>query len=146
MRDFKLLHKFPLAQVMDAAVSLQEMGVSGTGSTEHGDASGEVFWMPYNPTSSSTPSREDGRWEMAVGWRSLPRAARSPRAAPSTESGLEAVVLLYHLGFAPLGIMLKRLLIHTFCIATSAPRAAAFESMLCPWTASGELLVVRDNQ
>ena len=107
MRDFKLLHKFPLAQVMDAAVSLQEMGVSGTGSTEHGDASGEVFWMPYNPTSSSTPSREDGRWEMAVGWRSLPRAARSPRAAPSTESGLEAVVLLYHLGFAPLGIMLK---------------------------------------
>ena len=50
VRDFKLLHKFPLAQVMEAAVSLQEMGVSGTGSTEHGDASGEVFWMPYNPT------------------------------------------------------------------------------------------------
>ena len=26
------------------------MGVTGTGSTEQGDASGEVFWMPYNPT------------------------------------------------------------------------------------------------
>ena len=41
----------PLAQQrFGAAVSLQEMGVSGTGSREHGDASGEVFWMPYNPT------------------------------------------------------------------------------------------------
>ena len=50
VRDFKLLHKFPWAIAPEAAVSLQEMGVSGTGSTEHGDASGEVFWMQYNPT------------------------------------------------------------------------------------------------
>ena len=26
---------------------LQEMGVTGTGSLEHGDASGEIFWMEY---------------------------------------------------------------------------------------------------
>ena len=29
---------------------MQEMGESGTGSTEQGDASGEIFWMPYVPT------------------------------------------------------------------------------------------------
>ena len=26
---------------------MQEMGRTGTGSTEQGDSSGEIFWMPY---------------------------------------------------------------------------------------------------
>ena len=49
VRDFTLAHKFPAQQTPVAAVSLQEMGVGGTGSTEMGDASGEIFWMPYTP-------------------------------------------------------------------------------------------------
>ena len=39
--------------------------------------------------------RRAGRLHLPVQW-SLPWAARSPRAAPSTESGLEALVSLYH--------------------------------------------------
>ena len=50
VRDFSLAHKFSPQQPPVAAVSLQEMGVDGTGSTELGDASSEVFWMPYVPT------------------------------------------------------------------------------------------------
>ena len=44
------MHKFPGEQAPRAAFQLQEMGVAGTGSTEQGDSSGEVFWMPYSPT------------------------------------------------------------------------------------------------
>ena len=50
VRDFSLAHKFSPQQPPVAAVSLQEMGVDGTGSTELGDASGEIFWMQYVPT------------------------------------------------------------------------------------------------
>ena len=50
MRDFTQMHKFPGEQAPRAAFQLQEMGVAGTGSTEQGDSSGEVFWMPYSPT------------------------------------------------------------------------------------------------
>ena len=46
VRDFTMSHKFPYSIAPEAAVSLQEMGKTGTGSTEHGDASGEIFWMP----------------------------------------------------------------------------------------------------
>ena len=55
VRDFTLAHKFPAQQVPVAAVHLQEMGISGTGSTELGDSSGELFWMPYSPTFLSFP-------------------------------------------------------------------------------------------
>jgi len=50
VRDFTQMHKFPGEQAPRAAFQLQEMGVAGTGSTEQGDSSGEVFWMPYSPT------------------------------------------------------------------------------------------------
>ena len=49
VRDFTNSHKFPNSLVPEAAVQLQEMGVTGTGSTEHGDASGAIFWMRYQP-------------------------------------------------------------------------------------------------
>lgn len=44
VRDFTPAHKFPTMQTLVAAVNLQEMGVTGKGSTEHGDTSGEIFW------------------------------------------------------------------------------------------------------
>ena len=47
VRDFTHTHKFPGEQAPRAAFQLQEMGVTGTGSTEPGDSSGEIFWMPY---------------------------------------------------------------------------------------------------
>ena len=47
VRDFTHTHKFPGEQAPRAAFELQEMGVTGTGSTEQGDSSGEIFWMPY---------------------------------------------------------------------------------------------------
>ena len=50
VRDFTLAHKFPRKTVPVSAVQLQEMGINGTGSSELGDASGEIFWMPYMPT------------------------------------------------------------------------------------------------
>jgi len=50
VRDFTLSHRFPSKVAPEAAFQLQEMGVSGTGSTEQGDASGEIFWIPYVPT------------------------------------------------------------------------------------------------
>ena len=49
VRDFVFSHKFLTSAAPEAAVNLQEMGVTGTGSTELGDASGEIFWMPYQP-------------------------------------------------------------------------------------------------
>jgi hypothetical protein len=45
VRDFSYAHDFP--GVKHAAFQLQEMGPKGTGSLEHGDASGEIFWMRY---------------------------------------------------------------------------------------------------
>ena len=46
VRDFSALHKF-IDGTTSQAFELQEMGAAGTGSLEHGDASGEVFWMVY---------------------------------------------------------------------------------------------------
>ena len=40
------LHKF-IDGTTSQAFELQEMGAAGTGSLEHGDASGEIFWMVY---------------------------------------------------------------------------------------------------
>ena len=46
VRDYTLAHMFPAKSTLESAWQLQEMGVTGTGSTEHGDASGDIFWMP----------------------------------------------------------------------------------------------------
>ena len=45
VRDFTLHHKFPSSLVAEPGWELQEMGITGTGSTEQGDSSGEIFWM-----------------------------------------------------------------------------------------------------
>ena len=46
IRDFSALHTFP-DESKGQGFQLQEMGESGTGSLEHGDASGDIFWMQY---------------------------------------------------------------------------------------------------
>ena len=58
VRDFTQMHKFPGEQAPRAAFQLQEMGVAGTGSTEQGDSSGEVFWMPYVPRHARHGGRQ----------------------------------------------------------------------------------------
>ena len=45
-REHSALHKFSDG-TMKEAFQLQEMGAMGTGSLEHGDASGEIFWMVH---------------------------------------------------------------------------------------------------
>ena len=45
--DYSVAHRFRPAEPPAAAFKMQEMGTTGTGSTEHGDSSGGVFWMPY---------------------------------------------------------------------------------------------------
>ena len=47
VRDFTHTHKFSGEQAPRAAFELQEMCVTGTGITEQGDSSGEIFCMPY---------------------------------------------------------------------------------------------------
>ena len=47
IRDYSALHTFA-SGAKGQAFELQEMGAAGTGSLEHGDASGEMFWMQYN--------------------------------------------------------------------------------------------------
>ena len=47
IRDFELIHKWDDARPPSNAMQLQEMGEGGEGSLEHGDASGEIFWVPY---------------------------------------------------------------------------------------------------
>ena len=46
VREHSALHKFTDG-TMKEAFQLQEMGAMGTGSLEHGDASGEIFWMVH---------------------------------------------------------------------------------------------------
>jgi hypothetical protein len=46
VRDFSIAHTFPGGD-KGQGFQLMEMGPNGTGSLEHGDASGELFWMPY---------------------------------------------------------------------------------------------------
>ena len=46
VRDHSALHKF-INGPMSEAFEVQEMGAMGTGSLEHGDASGEIFWIAY---------------------------------------------------------------------------------------------------
>ena len=45
VRDFTIAHRITTNAPPSKAFQLQEMGESGTGSLENGDASGEVFWM-----------------------------------------------------------------------------------------------------
>ena len=45
--DYSISHKFRPSEPPMAAFRMQEMGQTGTGSTEHGDSSGDLFWMPY---------------------------------------------------------------------------------------------------
>ena len=47
IRDFELIHKWDDGRPPTNAIQLQEMGEGGEGSLEHGDASGEIFWVPY---------------------------------------------------------------------------------------------------
>jgi hypothetical protein len=71
VREFEMLHKWDDGRPPSAAFQLQEMGVTGTGSLEHGDSSGEIFWMPYPmpyltyhyktfPGDLPTPQNEEG--------------------------------------------------------------------------------------
>ena len=46
MIQFSAVHQFADGHKV-AAFQLQEMGESGTGSIEHGDASGDIFWLQY---------------------------------------------------------------------------------------------------
>ena len=46
IREYSALHTFA-SGAKGQAFELQEMGAAGTGSLEHGDASGEIFWMQY---------------------------------------------------------------------------------------------------
>ena len=46
VREHSALHKFSDG-TMKEAFELQEMGAAGTGSLEHGDASGDIFWMVH---------------------------------------------------------------------------------------------------
>ena len=46
IREFSALHSF-VDGTKGQGFQLQEMGKDGTGSHEHGDASGEIFWMKY---------------------------------------------------------------------------------------------------
>ena len=46
IREYSAIHTFS-GNKKAQAFQLQEMGVEGTGSLEHGDASGEIFWMEY---------------------------------------------------------------------------------------------------
>ena len=43
LRDHTCVHKFPNAVSPEKAWQLQEMGVSWSGSLEHGDSSGDIF-------------------------------------------------------------------------------------------------------
>ena len=44
-KDYTLTHRFSPGASPEPAFHMQEMGVNGTGSTEHGDASGELFYV-----------------------------------------------------------------------------------------------------
>ncbi|KAL1515242.1 hypothetical protein AB1Y20_001876 [Prymnesium parvum] len=47
IKRFEAIHMWPGNQPPSQAFELQEMGVTGTGSLEHGDSSGECFWLMY---------------------------------------------------------------------------------------------------
>ena len=47
VREFELIHRWEDGRSPSNAFQLQEMGEAGEGSLEHGDASGEIFWMSY---------------------------------------------------------------------------------------------------
>ena len=54
VRDHSALHKFITGHTSEA-FEAQEMGAAGTGSLEHGDASGDIFWIAYPfPVTSPT--------------------------------------------------------------------------------------------
>ena len=46
LRDHTCMHKLSNAVSPEKARQLQEMGVSRSGSLEHGDSSGDIFWLP----------------------------------------------------------------------------------------------------
>ena len=61
VREHSALHKFTDGTVKEA-FQLQEMGAMGTGSLEHGDASGDIFWMVVgSPFSSAAPALRPAR-------------------------------------------------------------------------------------
>ena len=47
IREYSAMQNVPGQQAPTPAFQLQEMGPSGTGSLEQGDASGEIFWLSY---------------------------------------------------------------------------------------------------
>ena len=48
IRDYTFSHKYTTKPAPENAWQLQEMGVTGTGSTEQGDASGEIFYETFS--------------------------------------------------------------------------------------------------
>ena len=46
LRDHTCVYKFPNALSSEKAWQLQEMSVSGRGSLEHGNSSGDICWLP----------------------------------------------------------------------------------------------------
>ena len=47
VRDFSYSHKMQGESTLVQAFELQEMGITGTGSLEEGDSSGDIWWMKY---------------------------------------------------------------------------------------------------
>ena len=66
VRDYTLAHKFPAKSTPECAWQLQEMGVSGTGSIEHGDASGDIFWMRDSGSGATFRRRPSSRTSRAT--------------------------------------------------------------------------------
>ena len=98
MRDFTQMHKFPGEQAPRAAFQLQEMGVAGTGSTEQGDSSGEVFWMPYSPTFlgffyETFPQMLPQPSMKTVGTLSMILATMTATSAPATPVGMKRSIV-----------------------------------------------------
>ncbi len=55
LRDHTCVHKFPNAVSPEKAWHLQEMGVNGSASLEHGDSSGGIFWLPNQTFLNTFP-------------------------------------------------------------------------------------------
>ena len=110
--DHSALHKFINGPTSEA-FEVQEMGAAGTGSLEHGDASGDVFWIRFwiawarssqasphmCPLASQAlfvgPCTNSGGWEKGSSSRRLTSGshcararARPPLAMPARSASL----------------------------------------------------------